>query len=112
MFNAERGVLCRHRFLEIAQTASGKAGRHEKSADAARDPLRSKTEQKINGKTTGHIRFMGMLVGDFIADEGRDCASRDRSLLRLGAGGQQLEAEANPQCKYTGSKSARNRAEV
>ena len=35
MFNAEPGVLCRHRFLEIAQTASGKAGRHEKYADSA-----------------------------------------------------------------------------
>ena len=70
--------------------------------------------RKLNRKSTvndGHIR--GMLVGDFIADEGRDCASSDRrGLLRLGAGGQQLEAEANPQCKNTGSKSARNRAEV
>src|SRR5215469_17363095 len=92
---------------------SGRAGRHQKSADAARDPLRSKTEQKTNGKTTGHIRFRGMSIGDFIADEGRDCASSDRrGLLRLAAGGQQLEAEANPQGKNTGSKGARNRAEV
>jgi|SRR6516165_8575206 len=90
----------------------GKAGRHEKSADAARDPLRSKTEQKINRKTTGDVRFRGMTIGDFIADMGRDCASSDRALLRLWAGGQQLEAEANPQCNNTGSESARNRAEV
>ena len=41
-----------------------------------------------------------MSIGDFIADEGRDCASSDRrGLLRLGAGGQQLEAEANPSVK-------------
>ena len=93
---------------EIAQTQGERVG-----IRSLRMLLAILCARKLNRKSTvndGHIR--GMLVGDFIADEGRDCASSDRALLRLWAGGQQLEAEANPQCKNTGSKSARNRAEV
>ena len=81
---------------EIAQTQGERVG-----IRSLRMLLAILCARKLNRKSTvndGHIR--GMLVGDFIADEGRDCASSDRrGLLRLGAGGQQLEAEANPSVK-------------